>query len=298
MRNAILVILLALPVGWFAFGQSGKKESSSSGSLTSAQVGQLLKELGYEPVELADDVHQVSVNREGWKVHIMISLTQDGERIWLESKFAPIADPEAVPAMAWRKLLEENDRISPAHFTFEKSDKRIHLYKAFDNVGLTPARLKKELDGFDAVARRTQSVWRAENFAPAEVIGVAPRAVEPSDAEILRGRWRIVRIENKGESTTEEQLARFKPFVAIEGESAILKIGADPERKVTVRIDAKGKPKQIDFIDEKGRVETGIYLLETGLLTVCVAGQGEERPRQFVTDAKNRHWLLVLKRDD
>lgn len=296
MRNAMLVVLLAFPLGWLAFGQADKKDPPSTGTLTSAQLGKLLKDLGYEPHELSAEVYQVSIDREGWKVHVMVSLTASGDRVWFESKFAPIAQPEAVPASAWRKLLEENDRIGPAHFTFDKNDKRIHLYKGVDNVGMVPARLKKELDAFDATVRRTQAVWRAENFAPGEAIMVAPRAAD-DEAVALRGKWRVVRVESRGESVTDERLAQFKPSFAIEGDRAVLKLGLEPERTVRVKIDPSQKPKRIDFIDDKGRVEPGIYVTEAGLLTVCVAGVGEDRPRQFVSDAKTKSWLLVMKRE-
>jgi uncharacterized protein (TIGR03067 family) len=300
MRNAMIVVLLALPVGWLAFGQPDKKDPPPTGTLTSARLGKLLKDLGYEPSELSAEVYQVSLDREGWKVHVMVSLTAGGDRVWFESKFAPIAQPEAVPASAWRKLLEENDRIGPAHFTFDKNDKRIHLYKSVDNVGLVPARLKKELDAFDATVRRTQAVWRAENFAPGEAIMVAPRPADaPADeAAALRGKWRVVRVETRGESVTDDRLAKFKPSFTIDGDRAILKLGLEPERAVRVKIDPTQKPKRIDFVDDKDRVEAGIYLMEAGLLTVCVGGAGEERPRQFITDPKSKAWLLVLKRDE
>jgi uncharacterized protein (TIGR03067 family) len=299
MRNAIIVVLLALPVGWLAFGQS-KKEPTSTGSFSGKQMAGLLKDMGYEPQELSDEVYQVSLERDGWKVHMMISLTKDGERFWLESKFAPIAEPDLVPAAAWRKLIEENERIGPAYFSFDKSDKRIHLYKSFDNVGLNPARLKKELDAFDATVRRTQTVWRVENFAPAEPLEVVPRAVEaPTDPmTALRGAWRVVRIEVKGEAVGDERIAKLRPSFALDGSKAVIKIGVEPERNVTVKIDAGAKPKRIDFTDEKGRVESGIYAFESDLLMLCVAGAGEERPRQFLSEAKNKTWLLVLKRQE
>ena len=293
MRNAMLVVLFALSAGEMALAQTDTAAKREG-------VGRLLKEMGHEPNALSPDVYQISIDREGWKVHIMISLTREADRIWLESRFAPIDRPDLVPAAAWRTLLEENERIGPAHFTFDKSDKRVHLYKAFDLDGLTVSRLKSELDHFDATVRRTQTLWRGENFAVSESIPVSPRVVGiPADeTDFLKGNWRIVRIEAKGESITEERLASLKPQVVIDGDRAVLKTGLEPERRVTVKIDAKQKPQQIDFIDDKQCVESGIFHFKAGLLTVCVAGNGEERPRQFATDNKSKRWLLVLKRED
>ena len=286
MHNAIAALLLASLASNAAF--------AADKPVTSEQLGKLLKEMAFDPQPLSDDVWQVSVDRDNWKVHIMVALTRDGDRVWLESKFAPINEPAVVPASAWLKLLEENERISPAHFAFDKSDKRIHLYKAFDGQNVTVARLKKEIESFDAIVRRTQSVWRSENFTPVEAIPIVPRQTPLS---ALQGKWRIVRIELKGESITEERLLAREPFLNIDGDSAILKTGLEPERKVKLRVDAAQKPAQIDFID-KDAIEHGIYLFQGELLKVCFAPVGEERPKQFATQVKGKTWLLILKKEE
>jgi len=288
----LLAALILIQASWV-------KADATPEALTSAQVGKMLKELGGEPEMLSADVYQVSLNREGWKVHVMVSLTQAGDRIWLESKFAPVPDPELVPATAWLRLLEENERISPAHFAFDKNDKRIHLYKSFDNTGVTSTRLKKELDDFDSVVRRTQSLWRSENFAPLELLP-SPRSNddEPKKQSRLDGTWRIIRLEAKNESITDEQLSPKRPTVVFDGETAVIQTGLEPERKVRVKLNAEAKPPEIDFIDDKNRVEAGIYAWESGLLVICFASAGEPRPRQFITEAKSRNWLLVLKKQD
>lgn len=288
MNNALAILLLA----YFASGSALAADKTA----TSEQLGKLLKEMGYDPQALSDEVWQVSVDRDNWKVHIMIALTRDADRVWLESKFAPIADPAIVPASAWLKLLEENERISPAHFAYDKSDKRIHLYRAFDNQNVAAARIKKEIEAFDAIVRRTQAVWRAENFAPIETLPIVPREAPKDPAALFNGKWRIVRIELKGESTTSEKLPK-DPFLAIDGTTAILNTGLDPERKVTLRVDPTRKPAQIDFIDNE-RIEHGIYHFQGELLTICVAPAGADRPKQFATQVNGKTWLLILKKDE
>ena len=165
MRNALLIVLLAVPIGGLALSEPAKSEPPEKDAVDSEQIGKLLKEMKFEPQLLSPDVWQATVSREGWKVHVMVSLADDGERIGLECKFATIPDPDIIRASAWLKLLQENERINPAHFAFDKGDKRIHLYKSFDNIGVTSARLKKEIEAFDATVRRTQNVWRSEAFS-------------------------------------------------------------------------------------------------------------------------------------
>ena len=160
--------------------------------------------------------------------------------------------------------------------------------------------MKKELDAFDVIVRRTQSIWRIENFQAVETLPVLPRAVEESKKPVsFEGKWHIVRFETKGESVGGEQLTAKSLHVSIADDRAVIKMGPGPERKLRVKLDAMQKPRQIDFVDDKdGKVEAGIYFVEAGLLTICIAGPSEERPRQFATDPKNKHWLMVLRRED
>jgi uncharacterized protein (TIGR03067 family) len=299
MRNAMFVVLLALPVGWFVFAQPSKiPPVPPSGAVDSENLGKRLKEAGFEPRSLSDDVFQISVERDSWKVHIMVSAPAENERIWLECKFAPIADPDSVPPAAWRKLLEENERISPAHFTFDKSDKRVHLYKGIRNHDVSPARLKKEIDAFDAVARRTHSIWKAENFAPVDVIPVPRVAASAEDLATLKGKWRTVRMETNGEAVNEVRLRDLKRSYSIDGDVAVVHMANGNVRKFKLKIDSTAKPKHIDFIDEKDGMERGIWAIENGLLSICIAAGTEERPLQFLTSVKDKNVRFVLKLEE
>jgi len=297
MRNAMWVVVLALPVGWFVFAQPQPPKSSKE-SLSSEQLGGLLRDMGYQPEALTPEVWQIAVSRDGWKVHIMLSLDGNGERLWLESKFAVIADPNLVPASSWFKLLGANERIGPAYFAFDPADNRIHLYRTCDNPGITVSRLKKEIETFDSAVRKTQNIWRAENFSAAETLPVQPRTVrgELKKVSALEGNWRIVRMESRGESVTEDKLTATRPTMTVADDKGVIHTGLEADRNVTVKLNPVAQPAAIDFIDEDGKTESGIYIVEAGLLTICVAGAGEDRPRQFITDPKNKHWLLVLKR--
>jgi uncharacterized protein (TIGR03067 family) len=191
-------------------------------------LGRLLRDLGFAPKALSPDVFQVTVDRDRWPVHVMLSLSTDGRRIWLESKFAPVEDPDKVPPQAWRRLLEANEKIGPAHFAFDKNDRRIHLYKSFDNQALSAARLKAEIEHFDTTVRKTQDYWRGDNFKPVVASSDPPPAaqktvlpapegpafpplpppplpaagpvviVDAGDGERLMGDWQVVEIRVHG----------------------------------------------------------------------------------------------------
>src|SRR5262245_59675363 len=70
-------------------------------SVTGEQLGKMLRAMGYEQQSLSEEVHQVTVRRDGWQVHTLVSLSHDGARVWLECKFPPVPNPEQVPASAW-----------------------------------------------------------------------------------------------------------------------------------------------------------------------------------------------------
>ncbi len=288
-------------------------------------LGKALKDASYEPKALTAEVFQITVEKDRWPVHVMISYSADGTRIWLESKFAPIEDPDRVPAQAWRRLLEANERIGPAHFAFDNADRRVHLYRSFENTGVDPARLKREVEAFDSIVRKTQEVWRSDNFKPgvsqavetqspplAPVPPIAEktppketpfvpiaRPISTEEINFINTKWQIVSIEVQGKKTEGAALAIRNPSLEFRnwktGITAELVTGPTTTRKVDVKYDVTKDLKEIDFIDsEKGEVERGIYKVVGKELIVCFAPPGDPRPTKFSATEESKTWLIVL----
>ena len=142
-------------------------------------LGRFLRELGHDPKALSPDVYQVTVEREKWPVHVMLSLSTDGQRVWLESKFAPVADPDRVAPTVWKRLLEANEKIGPAHFAFDPNDKRDHLYKSIDNKSLGTDRLAADQVVDQTGRRKTTGGGTTAN--PSRTRSRSPRSA--------RSRW-------------------------------------------------------------------------------------------------------------
>ena len=293
-------------------------------------LGKFLRDIGFEPRALSPDVYQVTVERERWPVHVMLSLSTDGRRVWLESKFAPVEEPDRVPPATWKRLLEANEKIGPAHFAFDKTDRRVHLYKSFDNQSLTADRLMREVEHFDTTVRKTQDYWRGDNFKPVigssepplptppippgvqvkrEVPGV-PVSREITDSDRLQGEWQVTEIHVKGRKTPDEVLKDRKASLrlrlllagnALPGDkgrhlSGELQTGPEANRTIEITIDPDRPAKHIDFLDDRDRAEAGIYKIDGDTLMMCFAAPGEPRPIAFTTNEQAKNWVIVLKR--
>jgi uncharacterized protein (TIGR03067 family) len=148
----------------FFFSASLSIQASKPTKIDFDELGQMLQQMGMDPKPWSDTFHQITITRDEWPVQVLISFSPDQSKIWLESRFSVIENSDQVPSEAWKKLLSENEKIAPAHFVFRKEDMRIHLYKAIDNRDVELTFLRKEIENFDAVVRKTYPVWSDQRF--------------------------------------------------------------------------------------------------------------------------------------
>ena len=265
------------------------------GGYTPAQLVEALTKLGYEPTVYGakKDRCWISLNRGDYRTTVNFSFATDLTLLWMDCPLSTVAFPAQAPAKALRQLLEENERISPAHFVFDDSDKRFHLQQAKGNRDWTPVKLRKEIEKFDDLLRKKEPIWRIDNF-----LRLAPVADEITRPEManLQGTWKLVEGSNGGVVTPPEQLAKANVMVTIKGNR--LTSGAEPNKQEwTFHLDPNHQPRAADFIGSKDRVEAGIYKLEGDKLTIHLSSIGVERPANFDVAPGDKRSILVLVRN-
>jgi uncharacterized protein (TIGR03067 family) len=126
--------------------------------------------------------------------------------------------------------------------------------------------------------------------------GVVAGGDAKGDLKRFQGTWSITSAVEGGKAAPEEMIKDFR--VVIEGNKMTVTMG-DKSMEGTFKIDPDKKPKQIDVMfKEKKKGGKGIYRFKKGgMLEVCAAEEGEERPTEFKSAEGSKTALFLLKRE-
>jgi uncharacterized protein (TIGR03067 family) len=125
------------------------------------------------------------------------------------------------------------------------------------------------------------------------------RAVEPSpcpapadtsavDLLTMQGKWALMKALRKGMPRREMAAV----VLVVEKDKFTIKDGKRDE-VVTVKLNGKKDPPEIDLKPERGRMVLGIYMLEKDQLTICFGDEGGTRPAKIDEKA---YGMLVFKK--
>lgn len=105
-----------------------------------------------------------------------------------------------------------------------------------------------------------------------------------TDLDALQGTWLVVEVEVDG-----EQMPMSTPpdaRIVVDG-SHVTSLGMGAAYQGTLEVDQTTKPKSFDLIITAGHAagtrNLGIYKLEGGRWTICLATRGTRRPAEFAT---------------
>ena len=115
--------------------------------------------MGLEPKALSKGF-LLAIKSGTWTFNVQVVLSPDKTKLGMNANLGLVSNAGVVPAATWLTLLESNGDIDPSAFYFDKDQKKLYLHRSLDNVGLTPARLRTQLDSFVANIRDTSEIWK------------------------------------------------------------------------------------------------------------------------------------------
>jgi len=116
------------------------------------------------------------------------------------------------------------------------------------------------------------------------------------DAKRLEGTWAVVSMEHEGRKAPDEQAKGVTLTFTADGKVTVKE--RDKETKVSYKLDAGKKVKQITLDGDGEKTLYGIYKLDGDNLTICaIDTSADERPTEFATKEGSKARLVVLKRE-
>jgi len=117
------------------------------------------------------------------------------------------------------------------------------------------------------------------------------------DRKVLEGAWTLTSVVRNDNPLPADKLQDAR--IIFQGDVYIQKQGEKTIAKGTFRLDPSKKPATIDLTRSDGKEEEktfGIYELADGVLRICGAPPGQERPTEFAAKDGSNHTLITFQR--
>lgn len=155
-RTAYLALL---GVVW-ATPMLAKSEPRPGVRLTPGAIKTFLENLGYTPEvpSKPDQAYILDLTVDGTSVRVAVMLSDSQNVLWLFAR-SPQLDSETLTEEIALRLLQSNNTSGPAYFSYSRKDRRLGLWLAFTNGGITPVYFRTQLEHFAQLWARTSAIW-------------------------------------------------------------------------------------------------------------------------------------------
>jgi uncharacterized protein (TIGR03067 family) len=263
-----------------------------AGGFTVAKLKEAIGKLGYDLMpHSTDEIFWISVNREKTAFSVRVSLSSDRTNLWMTTPLNDLSESHMTNQEAIRRLLQENETIGPARFSFLEAEKNLRLQRPTPNRDMSAVKLRKEIESFDALARKTKPLWLREAFIR---IGSVPPEVLQEGRDHLKGEWQVLEMWNFDKPVPTENIQKTKPVFRFDGDK-VHTVNGGSTSTANYMVDPRGKLGRIDLI-EKNVATHGIYKLENDTLTLLFSAIGDDRPTDAEMKPNPKVIKIVLKR--
>lgn len=157
--NTVLTLVVGMGIGALVgpFGLDLPFLPQGQDQLDGASLKTMLEGLGYEAKPLGKGF--VIVERQDqWTISMHVLLSEDKNKIGINSNLGTVPELDSVEASRWRALLASNSQIDPTVFCFDDQEKRLYLHTSLDNRGMTPGIMRREIQYFTKNLKDTASL--------------------------------------------------------------------------------------------------------------------------------------------
>jgi hypothetical protein len=138
--------------------QAAKPAPRPPAGLTGANLGAILKSLGYEPAPEGSQ-QRIKVEQETYVYFLDLGFSKSGEWLVCMAHLAPVGDLTKVPAAPLLTLLSTNDSLLGMYFSYDRVNARIMLNATIPNRDLDPESLRNIIEGMKVTVHRTRGLW-------------------------------------------------------------------------------------------------------------------------------------------
>src|SRR5579871_4846829 len=142
-----------------------ESKTVAAAPLTDETLLQMLRGLGFEPENVSapdsrHKIYRIKLNRDGWNFVLDVQISPDQTVLWVQAYLGQIPATEQIQSEVLVTVLKLNaGGMGKTKFVITTKGE-LCLWKPVDNVAITPARLRGEMENLAATIKETAPHWK------------------------------------------------------------------------------------------------------------------------------------------